>query len=208
MITEPLTVHVLPMRRRHIRSVLRIEEAVYPRPWSHSLFLSELALRTTRAYFVARVGRDVVGYAGLMMSADDGHITTIAVDPRWQRHKVAARLMLVLAREALNRRAHNLTLEVRVSNLGAQHLYRRFGFAPVGVRRNYYQMNAGRTGGPARPARERDRRERSRHEEATAINEDALVMWVHEVDTDDYAELLASIESSIPGETLLEEPRR
>lgn len=208
VITEPLTVHVLPMRRRHIRSVLRIEEAVYPRPWSHSLFLSELALRTTRAYFVARVGRDVVGYAGLMMSADDGHITTIAVDPRWQRHKVAARLMLVLAREALNRRAHNLTLEVRVSNLGAQHLYRRFGFAPVGVRRNYYQMNAGRTGGPARPARERDRRERSRHEEATAINEDALVMWVHEVDTDDYAELLASIESSIPGETLLEEPRR
>ena len=133
MITEPLTVHVMPMRRRHIRSVLRIEESVYPRPWSHSLFLSELALRTTRAYFVARVGRDVVGYAGLMMSADDGHITTIAVDPRWHRHSVGTRLMVVLAREAIARRARNLTLEVRLSNLGAQHLYRRFGFVPVGV---------------------------------------------------------------------------
>ena len=61
MIDEGLLVHVVPMRRRHVRSVLHIEEQVYPRPWTSSLFLSELALRTTRAYFVARVGRDVVG---------------------------------------------------------------------------------------------------------------------------------------------------
>ncbi len=44
-VTEPLVVHIVPMRRRHLRSVLRIEALVYPRPWSHSLFLSELALR-------------------------------------------------------------------------------------------------------------------------------------------------------------------
>jgi [ribosomal protein S18]-alanine N-acetyltransferase len=183
---EPLTVHVVAMRRRHVRSVVRIEESVYPRPWSSSLFLSELALRTTRAYFVARVGRDVVGYAGLMMTADDGHVTTIAVDQRWQRHRVATRLMLALAREALARRAKNLTLEVRLSNLGAQHLYRRFGFAPVGVRKNYYQFV----------------------HDSKEINEDALVMWAHDVDGADYGSLLASIERTIPGETLFEEPKR
>lgn len=175
-ITQPLTVHVTPMRRRHVRALLRIEQQVYPRPWSHSLFLSELALRSTRAYFVARVGRDVVGYAGLMMSAEDGHITTIAVDPRRQRHKIATRLMIVLARESLIRGAQNLTLEVRLSNLAAQHLYRRFGFAPVGVRKNYYQET----------------------------NEDALVMWSHGVDTPEYDALLASIEAAIPGETILD----
>ncbi len=176
MITEPLTVHLTPMRRRHVRSVLRIEEQVYPRPWSHSLFLSELALRTTRSYLVASVGRDVVGYAGLMMSAEDGHVTTIAVDPRWQRHKVATRLLIGLVREGLLRNAENLTLEVRLSNLAAQHLYRRFGFAPVGVRKNYYQET----------------------------NEDALVMWVHEINTPDYAALLDSIARTIPGETIYE----
>lgn len=180
MITEPLTVHIVPMRRRHVRAVVKIEEQVYPRPWSTSLFLSELALRTTRAYFVARVGRDLVGYGGLMMTAEDGHVTTIAVDPKWQRHKIATRLMLALAREALGRRARNLTLEVRLSNLGAQHLYRRFGFAPVGVRKNYYQET----------------------------NEDALVMWVHEIDGAAYGDLLTSIEASVPGETLTEDPRR
>ena len=193
MITEPLTVHVTPMRRRHVRSVLRIEEQVYPRPWSHSLFLSELALRTTRAYFVARVGRDVVGYAGLMVAAEDGHITTIAVDPRWHRHKIGTRLMIALAREAVARYAQNLTLEVRMSNLAAQHLYRRFGFGPVGVRKNYYQDAPTRRGAAAHDAGERQ------------PAEDALVMWVHDVDLPAYAERLASIESALPGTVTLED---
>jgi ribosomal-protein-alanine N-acetyltransferase len=177
---EPLLVSVVPMRRRHVRSVLRIEQQVYPRPWSMSLFLSELALRSTRAYFVARVGRDVVGYAGLMMSVDDAHITTIAVDPRWHRKHIGMRLLLVLAREAIARDARSLTLEVRLSNKGAQDLYRRFGFGPVGVRKNYY----------------------------AETNEDALVMWAHEIRGNGYAELLAGLERAIRGETIVEEPKR
>jgi [ribosomal protein S18]-alanine N-acetyltransferase len=176
----PLVVSVVPMRRRHVRAVLRIEQQVYPRPWSMSLFLSELALRSTRAYFVARVGRDVVGYGGLMMSADDAHITTIAVDPRWHRNHIGIRLLLVLAREAIERDARSLTLEVRLSNRAAQELYRRFGFAPVGVRKNYY----------------------------AETNEDALVMWAHEIQSLAYAELLDGLERGIRGETIVEEPKR
>ncbi len=179
-VTAPLLVHVVPMRRRHLRSVLRIEGLVYPRPWSHSLFLSELALRGSRAYFVARVGRDVTGYAGLMLTGEDGHVTTIAVDPAWHRHHIGTRLLLVLAREAIARGAKNLTLEVRLSNRGAQELYRHFGFAPVGVRKNYYQET----------------------------QEDALVMWVRDVDTPDYAALLAALERTIPGETSYDDGRR
>jgi len=45
---EPIEVHVAPMRRRHLRSVLRIEGQVYPTPWTHGLFVSELALRSSR----------------------------------------------------------------------------------------------------------------------------------------------------------------
>jgi ribosomal-protein-alanine N-acetyltransferase len=179
-VTAPSVVHVFPMRRRHLRSVLRIEGEVYPRPWSHSLFLSELALRGSRAYFVARVGRDLVGYAGIMLAGDDAHVTTIAVDPAHHREKIGTRLLLVLTREALARGARNMTLEVRLSNRGAQDLYRRFGFAPVGVRKNYYQET----------------------------HEDALVMWVHEIDTPDYGALLAAVERTVPGETYYEERRR
>jgi ribosomal-protein-alanine N-acetyltransferase len=175
----PLDVHVIGMRRRHLRAVLRIEAQVYPRPWSHSLFVSELALPSTRAYYVAKVGREVVGYAGLMMSMSDGHVTTIAVDPAWHRHGIGTRLLLALAREAVDRGAHALTLEVRLSNRGAQRMYRRFGFTPAGVRTGYY----------------------------ADTGEDALVMWVHDVATPQYAALLTGIERGISGTTVYERPR-
>jgi ribosomal-protein-alanine N-acetyltransferase len=176
VITEAVTVVVAPMRRRHVRSVLRIEEQVYPRPWTSSLFLSELALRSSRAYYIARVGREIVGYAGVMISFEDSHVTTLAVDPAWQRRGIATRLMVALVRESLVRGAQHMTLEVRMSNKGAQDLYRRFGFAPVGVRKNYYPET----------------------------NEDALVMWVHDIDAPEYARLLTGLEGRVPGDTVYE----
>src|SRR5438552_3903816 len=133
-----LDVHIAPMRRRHLRGVVRIESQVYPRPWSHSLFVSELALRSSRSYIVAKVGREVVGYAGLMMSVTDGHVTTIAVDPAWHRHEIGTRLLLTLAHEAIDRGALAMTLEVRLSNRGAQGMYKRFGFNAGGVRKGHY----------------------------------------------------------------------
>jgi ribosomal-protein-alanine N-acetyltransferase len=178
-IPEELDVAIVPMRRRHLRSVVRIEAQVYPRPWSHSLFVSELALRSTRAYFVAKVGRDVVGYAGLMMSMTDGHVTTIAVDPAWHRHGIGMRLLLGLAREGIERGATALTLEVRLSNKAAQEMYRRFGFVPVGVRKGYY----------------------------ADTGEDALVMWAYEVSDAPYRRLLDGLDRRVRGTTVYERPK-
>src|SRR5437868_6096703 len=112
-VMEPIEVQITSMRRRHLRSVLRIEAQAYPTPWTHGLFVSELALRSSRVYIVARVGREIVGYAGLMMTLTDGHVTTIAVDPEWQRQGIATRLLVTLAQEAIARSATALTLEVR-----------------------------------------------------------------------------------------------
>src|SRR5688500_3672019 len=107
---ESPTVVVATMRRRHLRGVLQIEQQVYPRPWTFGLFLSELGQRSTRLYLVARVGHRVVGYLGMLRAVDDGHITTIAVDPAWQRQGIATRLLTVAARAAATRGCHNLTL--------------------------------------------------------------------------------------------------
>jgi ribosomal-protein-alanine N-acetyltransferase len=167
---EPLVVHVMSMRRRHVRSVIRIENQVYPRPWSLGLFMSELALRTSRVYLVARVGPTVVGYAGLMLTAGDGHVTTIAVDPQWHRAKIGTRLLLALARQGVARGVGALTLEVRMSNEPAQAMYRTFGFAPAGIRKNYY----------------------------AEVGEDALIMWAHDIDGDAYAARLDAIEAGLP----------
>lgn len=172
-----LDVRIMPMRRRHLRSVLRIESQVVHRGWSLGLFMSELAAREGRIYLVAKVGSQVVGYAGALLAGDDAHITTISVDPRWQGRRIATRLMLVLARKAVERGAAALTLEVRVSNEPAIRLYRRFGFAPAGIRANYY----------------------------SDIGEDALVMWASEVDAPEYEARLARIEAGLPTPTKVEE---
>ena len=178
-LVDPLEVHIAPMRRRHLRAVLRIEAQVYPTPWTHGLFVSELALRSSRVYVIARVGREIVGYAGLMMSLTDGHVTTIAVDPDWQRQKIATRLLLTLAQEAIARGATALTLEVRLSHHGAQRLYQRFGFKAVGVRKGYY----------------------------ADTGEDALIMWSHEVNQPDYLALLERLERGVPGTTVFEKTK-
>src|SRR5690606_5795758 len=133
------TVRIVPMQRRHLRAVLEIDRQVYPRPWSLSLYQGELAMPANRrVYLVARIGRRVVGHAGLTYAADEGHVTTVAVDPAWQGRGVGARLLLVLFRCAVAGGATSLTLEVRASNAGAQHLYRRFGFVEAGIRAGYY----------------------------------------------------------------------
>lgn len=172
----PLDVVLTPMRRRHLRSVLRIEHQVYPRPWSLGLYMSELALSGTRVYLVARVGTTVVGYAGMLLVGDEGHITTVAVDPAWHRRQVATRMLICLVRRVVHLGVVRLTLEVRMSNAGAQSMYGRFGFAPAGVRRRYYIDN----------------------------DEDAMVMWAHDVHTPEHAVRLRAIEATVRGTTIVE----
>jgi ribosomal-protein-alanine N-acetyltransferase len=167
---ESPDVEITRMRRRHLRGIMAIERQVYPRPWSPSLFVSEMTTGRNRAYVVALAGRAVVGYAGLISYGDEAHVTTIAVDPEYQRLKIGTRLLYELVREALELGTRAVSLEVRVTNWGAQRLYGRFGFRPVGVRRNYYQET----------------------------NEDALVMWTDNIRTREYHELLERVIDEMP----------
>jgi [ribosomal protein S18]-alanine N-acetyltransferase len=162
---EPVEVEITRMRRRHLKGVMAIERQVYPRPWSPNLFLSEMTELRNRCYLVAKVGRNVVGYGGIMAYGDEGHVTTIAVDPVWHRRKIGTRLMHELVQEAIRLGARAVSLEVRVSNYGAQRLYSRFGYRPVGIRRGYYQETG----------------------------EDALVMWADGIRAPEYRERLARL---------------
>lgn len=160
---------ISPMRRRDLRGgVMAIETVSYPRPWSRGVFESEIAQMGsgTRTYVVARRAPrgPIVGYAGLWFATDEGHVTNVAVKPSEQRSGVATALMLVLADAAVARGCAAWTLEVRVSSIGAQELYRRFGFAPAGVRTRYYENT-----------------------------EDAIVMWCADIQGPEYATLLDSI---------------
>ena len=160
-------IELVRMRRRDLRRVMEIEHAVFPEPWTRAVFASELALRHGRAYRVAREGHEMVGYVGLMFVDQEAHVTTVAVATEHQGRGVGTRIMLGAMRIALEHGARQISLEVAVGNTRAQALYRRFGFVPVGVRKNYYQL----------------------------IGEDAYVMWAHDIDSPGYAARLATIDA-------------
>lgn len=162
---------IAAMRRKHVREVLEIERRVYPRPWSAALFFSELSQKRSRYYIVAHVGKELVGYGGLMTHDAEGHITTVAVKPEHQHAGVGTRLMLDMVAEARARGCRTLGLEVRVANWPAQRLYSWFGFRPVGVRKNYY----------------------------AETGEDALVMWISDVGADEITQRLRKIRSAVDG---------
>ena len=137
--SEPLEdLELTRMRRRHLKRVMAIESRVYPRPWSLTLFLSEIAQRSSRTYLVARRRGYVVGYAGMMFTGKESHVTNIAVDPDYHGRRIGSRLLLALITEAIARGANTISLEVRISNKGAQMMYDKFGFAVTGVRKGYY----------------------------------------------------------------------
>ena len=158
------------MRRADIPAVAVLETMIYPQPWSPRVFFDELSM-LSREYMVALDDSgSIVGYGGLLFVEEDAHITTIAVAPEARGRHVGKHLMLALVDSALESGAKHLTLEVRITNEAAQALYDRFGFYPVGRRKNYYK------------------------------DEDALVMWATDVDTTEYGERLAQIRSALEAE--------
>ena len=159
--------HIRAMRRRDIPDVAALESEIYAQPWSPRVFFDELALDSREYVVVCDDTGSVVGYGGLLVVETDAHITTIAVAPEERGRQLGKRLMLALVDRALDVGARHLTLEVRVSNASAQGLYERFGFRPVGRRKNYYP------------------------------DEDALVMWATDIDTDEYGALLEGIRTSM-----------
>jgi ribosomal-protein-alanine N-acetyltransferase len=89
----------------------------------------------------ARDGRRIVGYASLWLMVDEAHLTSIAVRQTCRRQGVGELLLIAIIRLALQMKARLVTLETRVSNVGAQALYEKYGFNRVGMRRRYYSDN-------------------------------------------------------------------
>jgi len=95
-VDEPVELEIARMRRRHLKGVMAIERQVYPRPWSPNLFLSEMSELRNRSYLVARMGRELVGYGGIMCYGEEAHVTTIAVEPDYHRRKIGTRILFEL----------------------------------------------------------------------------------------------------------------
>ncbi len=188
---------VEPMALDDIPQVRSIEQRTFPNPWPRDSYRREVLDNERARYFVLRRaagGRateppprrpfplnllargmeraradEIVGFAGLWLMIDEAHITTLAVDTTYQGRGLGELLLLESAKLSRRAGATRMTLEVRISNLIAQRLYRKYDFADSGVRPRYYSDDF----------------------------EDALVMWSEDIDQPAFAATLARHEARL-----------
>jgi ribosomal-protein-alanine N-acetyltransferase len=123
-----------------IDSVLKISELSFPHPWSRRSFEQELE-NNFATYLVAKLDNQVIGYGGMWIIIDEGHITNIAVHPDYRNLGVGDKVLYEMISKCNEKKVIAMTLEVRVSNTAAQKLYSKYGFIEEGIRKKYYEDN-------------------------------------------------------------------
>ncbi len=150
-----------PMMLSHLDDIMQVEQKCYgAHHWSRNSFVSELD-NPCANYIVALIEQRCVGYMGLWRIFDEAHITNLAVHPDFQGNKIAHSLIISSIDSCYKDKIKYMTLEVRKTNEKAIHLYEKFGFKSLGLRKKYYQDNG----------------------------EDALIMWTENIFSEKYKQI-------------------
>ena len=148
-----MNICIRKMRPEDIPEILNIEIAAFSLPWSKKAYEEELVNQIAH-YLVLTLNDLIAAYTGMWIVLDEAHITNIAVAAEHRKHGYGEMLLSKLISYAKSLGAESMTLEVRKTNFAAQNLYRKLGFTEYGVRSSYYSDN----------------------------NEDALIMWLFELE--------------------------
>lgn len=146
-------IYIRAIKSHEIDKVLELERLCFPVPWSEESFRIEVERNKFAKYLVAEHRGKVIGYAGMWLIIDEAHITNIAIHPDHRRKGIGRVLLLCMMKVAIKYGISKMTLEVRVSNTGAQALYEQLDFKGDGIRKGYY----------------------------ADVNEDALIMWNNDI---------------------------
>lgn len=151
VILERMTAADLP-------EVMRIDAASFPKPWPEPSWRHEVEDNANARCWAAREAParrtllqrvfgapsprgEILGLVCMWIVFDEAHIATIAVRPDARGRRIGDALMRTCVQQACAENCSRMLLEVRVSNLVAQHLYRRYGFQVIGRRPRYYTDN-------------------------------------------------------------------
>ncbi|WP_243446484.1 ribosomal protein S18-alanine N-acetyltransferase [Romboutsia weinsteinii] len=128
------------MTSKDIDGVFEVEKSCFEHYWSKESFKKELTNDSAR-YLIAKIDDKIVGYVGIWLILDEGHITNVAVHKDYRGQKIGDKLVQALVELCKDNNILSMTLEVRVSNIVAQNLYKKYGFKMAGIRKEYYSDN-------------------------------------------------------------------
>ncbi|MBE5874150.1 MAG: ribosomal-protein-alanine N-acetyltransferase [Lachnospiraceae bacterium] len=115
-----------------------IESASFSMPWSAEDFAA-LLTRDYCVYYVAELDGEVAGCCGMTNICNEGNIDNVVVAEKFRGRGIATALLERLLEEGDSLGITAYTLEVRVSNTPAIHVYEKLGFVSEGIRPNFYE---------------------------------------------------------------------
>jgi ribosomal-protein-alanine N-acetyltransferase len=143
-----MEITIREMLEKDLPQVAALEAKSFTIPWSERTFADSLASDDT-LYYTVWSGDTLAGYCGCLRSFDEADITNVAVDEAFRNQGIGYQMLRTLMETGHQLGITRYTLEVRVSNAPAIHLYEKLGFSSAGVRPGFYD----------------------------APKEDALIMW-------------------------------
>ncbi len=129
------------MKSEDVLVVHAIEQSTTPNPWTQFIFQSCLERYDC---WVMILGHSIIAFGILMNAGDESHILNLAVAKEYQQQGYGKKMLEHLLHEARLFKAVRILLEVRISNDPALNLYKKMGFKPIGLRKQYYQTQEGR----------------------------------------------------------------
>lgn len=118
--------------------ISRLEEETFSMPWSADSFLEMISKEDARYYVAEEDGR-LLGGCGVLMIAGEGNITNVVIAPEARNRGIGTAMLEHLMREGEREGLTAYTLEVRVSNAPAIHVYEKLGFVSAGIRPGFYE---------------------------------------------------------------------
>jgi ribosomal-protein-alanine N-acetyltransferase len=122
--------------------VYAVERACFHDPYP-SKFLNDLIETERDRFFVAVDDGDIIGYAVASASGEEGHVVSVAVDPRHRRRRIGSALLSAVTERLAKEGVRQIHLEVRKGNAGAISFYQRMGYQISSEIRHYYADGEG-----------------------------------------------------------------
>jgi len=140
MPAAPTVYEIHPLTEKHLKEVMRVNLRCFKKGENYTkhTFSFLLSEPTTLSYRVSTSADEIVGFIFVMTNQGTGHITTIGVAPEHRRRRLAQKMLQHAEKALKNREIATVSLEVRVSNIAAQSLYRARGYTIVQRLNNYY----------------------------------------------------------------------
>jgi len=123
-------------------AIMEIEPYIYSHPWSRGNFSD--SLKSGYPAWVLLKGKEIIGYALMMMVLDEAHLLNLSIAKPYQKQGLGRLLLEHMIEMAKNQGATDMFLEVRPSNISAIALYENIGFNEMAIRRGYYPAHNGR----------------------------------------------------------------